>query len=67
MKEFLSKYNELRNQKIKQGYSSFSQDEYKSMIREYEIIIDEWEVISFNNFNWHLQNIMLQFTQRTEK
>ena len=43
MKEFLSKYNELRNQKIKQGYSSFSQDEYKSMIREYEIIIDEWE------------------------
>lgn len=43
MKKFLSKYNELRNQKIREGVSSFFQDEYKSMMQEYEVIIDEWE------------------------
>ena len=43
MAEFLSKYNTVRNDLIKKGVKSFSEVEYSNIIKEYEMIIDEWE------------------------
>lgn len=42
--DFLSKYNTKRNELISKDISSFSDAEYSDIIREYESIIDEWEV-----------------------
>ena len=43
MAEFLSKYNTLRKELIENGIESFSEKEYSDIIKEYELIIDEWE------------------------
>lgn len=42
--KFLSKYNTIRNELISKNVTSFTKDEYSNIIKEYEIIIDEWEV-----------------------
>lgn len=43
MSEFLSRYNNIRNQMIEEGIESFTKDEYDAIIDEYDAIIDEWE------------------------
>lgn len=43
MKEFLSKYNDIRNEKIENGDSSFTDEELNNIYIEYDNIIDEWE------------------------
>ncbi len=43
MKEFLSNCIKKRNTLIDSGVSSFADDEYKSLINEYDSIIDTWE------------------------
>ena len=43
MAKFLSKYNTKRNELIKKGFTSFNKEEYSNIIKEYELIIDEWE------------------------
>ena len=43
MAEFLSKYNTKRNDLIEKGFKSFKKEEYSNIIKEYELIIDEWE------------------------
>lgn len=40
---FFSKYNDLRNEYIEQGIKSFNDEEYNSIICEYDEIIDEWD------------------------
>lgn len=44
LSEFLSKCNTIRNELISKNVTSFTKDEYSNIIKEYEIIIDEWEV-----------------------
>lgn len=43
MKEFLSKCNSIRNEKIKKKIERFTDEEYNDLIEEYDSIIDEWE------------------------
>ena len=43
MAEFLSKYNTKRKELIEKGIKSFNDNEYSNIIKEYELIIDEWE------------------------
>ena len=43
MSDFLSKYNNTRNELIKHNITSFSKDEYYKIISEYNQILDEWE------------------------
>ena len=43
MKEFLSKYNKLRNETIKKGIETFDDKTYEDMIKEYDSILNEWE------------------------
>ncbi len=43
MKEFLSKYNNIRNEKIENGDSSCNDEELNDIYIEYDNIIDEWE------------------------
>ena len=43
MAEFLSKCNTKRNELIKNGITSFNEDEYANIIKNYEAIIEEWE------------------------
>lgn len=43
MSDFLSKYNSLRNELIKEKIESFTEQEYKEIIKEYDSILDEWE------------------------
>ena len=43
MAEFLSKYNTKRNELIEKGITSFNENEYANIIKDYETIIDEWE------------------------
>lgn len=54
MKEFLSKCNTLRNDLISKGISKFSNDEYQSLITEYDLIIDNWEQELRNDTNNYL-------------
>lgn len=44
MKEFLSKCNSIRNEKIKKKIEKFTDKEYNALIEEYDNIIDEWEL-----------------------
>ena len=43
MKEFLSKYNNIRNEKIENGEDSFANEELNNIYIEYDNILDEWE------------------------
>lgn len=54
MKEFLSKCNTLRNELLKKNITNFSVDEYQSLIKEYDSILDEWEKELRNDTNNHL-------------
>ena len=40
---FLSNCNKIRNEKINAGIKSFSEEEYKSLILQYDSIINDWE------------------------
>lgn len=43
MKNFLSKYNTLRNELIANGVNGFTENEYQEIIKEYDFILDKWE------------------------
>lgn len=43
LSEFFSKYNNLRNDYIKEGKKSFTNEEYNNIISEYDSILVEWE------------------------
>lgn len=54
MSEFLSDCNSIRNQKIKDGSSSFTEEEYCKLIKEYDAIINEWEIELREDINNYL-------------
>lgn len=54
MTEFLTKCNDKRNELIAKEVSSFTNEEYKTLINEYEKIIDEWEVELRNDLDNYL-------------
>lgn len=41
--DFFTKYNDLRNQYINEGKTSFSTEENNNIMKEYDEILDEWE------------------------
>ena len=43
LSEFFSKYNDLRNNYIKEKKTSFSDEEYHNIIIEYDNILNKWE------------------------
>lgn len=43
LSDFLSKCNDIRNQKIANKIDAFTSEEYNSLIQEYDSIISEWE------------------------
>ena len=43
MSDFLSKYNNTRNELIKNNITSFSKEDYQKIINEYDEILDNWE------------------------
>lgn len=54
LSEFFSKYNNLRNEYIDKGITSFSINEYNEIINEYDNIIDMWEKELRNDTNNYL-------------
>lgn len=54
MKEFLSKFNTIRNEMIEKNISNFSDNEYQLIINEYDSIINGWEQELKNDTNNHL-------------
>lgn len=54
MSNFLSRCNTKRNELIEKGVSSFTKEEYNLLIKEYDLIIDEWEVELRNDLNNYL-------------
>lgn len=54
MKEYLSKCNTIRNEMIVKGITKFSDEEYQTLINEYDLILDEWEQELKNDTNNHL-------------
>lgn len=43
MSDFFTKYNDLRNQYINEGKTSFSTEENNNIMKEYDEILNEWE------------------------
>lgn len=64
MKEFLSECNTLRNEKIENGITSFSDAEYQDLINEYDSILDNWENELRNDTNNYLFNDELKLFTR---
>ena len=62
--EFLSKCNIKRNELIDNGVTSFNEAEYSNIIKEYEAIIDEWEVELRKDTNNYLFNEELKLWTR---
>lgn len=56
MKEFLSKCNSIRNEKIQKGIKKFTKTEYDALIKEYDSIINEWEQEIKDDTNNYLLN-----------
>lgn len=54
MSDFLSAHNEIRKQKIKDGISLFTKEEYDEIIKQYDDIINEWEKELKADINNHL-------------
>lgn len=54
MSDFLSNCNNIRNKKIENGIESFTEEEYHKLIKEYDTIINEWEVELREDTNNHL-------------
>lgn len=54
MKEFLTKCNTIRNDLISKGITRFSDNEYLSLIDEYDAIIHNWEQELRNDTNNYL-------------
>ncbi len=54
MAEFLTKCNNTRNELIEKEIKSFTTEEYKKLINEYDSIIDEWEIELHNDLNNYL-------------
>lgn len=64
LSDFFSKYNNLRNDYINSGKTSFSTDEYNNIIAEYENILNEWEEELKNDTNNYLFNDELKLFTR---
>lgn len=54
MSEFFSKYNTRRNELIEKEITSFASEELESIYKEYDSIVNEWEVELRNDINNHL-------------
>lgn len=56
MSDFLSRCNDIRNQKIAQDIMNFTDDEYNELMSEYDSILDEWEKELREDVNNYLFN-----------
>lgn len=56
MSDFLSKYNTIRNEKIKSNVESFTEEEYQDIIKQYDNILDKWEKELKEDTNNYLLN-----------
>lgn len=54
LSDFFTKYNDLRNEYIDKGITSFSTNEYNNIINEYDNIINAWEKELKNDSNNYL-------------
>lgn len=54
LSDFFTKYNDLRNEYIDKGITSFSTNEYNNIINEYDSIINAWEKELKNDSNNYL-------------
>lgn len=54
LSDFFTKYNNLRNDYIKENKKSFTNKEYTSIIKEYDCILDNWEKELREDTNNHL-------------
>lgn len=43
LREFLSRYNSIRNELINKKVEAFKNEQYKDAIKEYDCILDLWE------------------------
>lgn len=64
LSDFFTKYNNKRNEYLKEGITSFNENEYTQIISEYDSIIDEWENELRNDTNNHLFNDELKLFNR---
>ena len=54
LSDFFTKYNNKRNEYIKENIKSFTSEEYENIINEYDVILDEWEKELREDTNNHL-------------
>lgn len=64
LSEFFTKYNNLRNEYIDKNIDRFSEEELSNIIKEYDLIIDEWESELRNDtYNYMLDEELKLFTR----
>lgn len=54
LSDFLSNCNTIRNEKIENNIKSFTDKEYHDLIKEYDLLMDEWEQELRNDTNNYL-------------
>jgi transposase len=64
LSDFFTKYNNLRNEYIEQRIERFNDEELSNIIREYDSIIDEWELELRKDTNNHMFNEELKLFTR---
>ena len=70
MAEYLTKYNNYRNELIQKGKTKFSQNEYEKIRKEYEYIIKEWKkewMADTNNSEYDNERKLLSRMEEDDK